>query len=135
MKFINKYDELRILLLVLPSYSTHRLQSLNIFLFTPLVSFYTSGLNILLNNSLGMVSMTKRAFWTVFLPTWKQAFILENIASGFEKTGIFPYKLRLIFDVITKPLLIESPKSIKTLISYRAIRRAHRAYKFKLDPA
>ena len=62
MKFINKYDELRILLLILPSYSTHRLQPLNISLFAPLTSFYTSGLNILLNNNLGIISITKRAF-------------------------------------------------------------------------
>ena len=62
MKFINKYDELRILLLILPLYSTHRLQPLNISLFIPLVSYYTTGLNTLLNNSLGMVSMIKRAF-------------------------------------------------------------------------
>ena len=81
-----------------------------------------------------MVSMTKRAFWSIFLPAWKEAFTLKNIASGFEKTGIFPYKPRLIFDVITKPLLIESPKSSKTLISYRAIRRAYRVYKFKPSP-
>jgi hypothetical protein len=39
-------------------------------------------------NSLGMVSMLKRAFWNVFLPAWKQAFSEKNIASGFEKTGI-----------------------------------------------
>ena len=135
IKFINKCDELRILFLVLPSHSTHRLQPLNVSLFKPLASFYTSGLNILLNNNLGMVSITKRAFWTVFLPAWKQAFTPENIASDFEKTGIFPYKPRLILDVITKPPPIESPKSIKTPISCRAIRRAHRAYKFKPNPA
>ena len=81
-----------------------------------------------------MVSMTKRAFWSIFLPAWKEAFILKNIAFGFEKTGIFPYKLRLIFDVITKPLLIEPPKSPRTLINYRAIRRAYRVYKFKSSP-
>ena len=91
MKFINKCDELRILLLVLPSYSTHRLQPFDVSLFAPLASYYTTGLNTLLNNSLGMVSMIKRAFWSIFLPVWKQAFTSENIASGFEKTGIFSY--------------------------------------------
>ena len=71
IKFINKCDELHILLLILPSYSTYYLQPLNVSLFTPLASYYTTGLNTLLNNSLGMVSMTKRAFWSVFLPAWK----------------------------------------------------------------
>ena len=34
----------------------------NISLFAPLALFYTSGLNILLNNSLGIISMIKRVF-------------------------------------------------------------------------
>ena len=71
MKFINKCNELRILLLILPSHSTYRLQSLNVSLFAPLASYYTTGLNTLLNNSLGIVSMIKRAFWSIFLPAWK----------------------------------------------------------------
>ena len=71
MKFINKCDELRILLFILPPHSTHRLQPLNVSLFAPLASYYTNGLNSLLNNSLGMVSMSKRAFWRVFWPAWK----------------------------------------------------------------
>ena len=62
MKFIDMCDQLRILLLVLPSYSTHRLQPLNVSLFAPLATFYTISLNKLLNNSLDMISMTKRAF-------------------------------------------------------------------------
>ena len=59
--------------------------------------------------------------------------MLENIVFGFKKTEISPYKSRLIFDIIIKSLLIESPKSIKTLINYRIIRRAYRVYKFKLN--
>ena len=124
-------DYLRILLLILPSYSTYRLQFFNISLFTSLTTFYMIGLNKLLNNSFGMVSMIKRAFWSIFLPAQKEAFILKNIVFGFEKTGIFPYKLRFIFDVITKSLLIEFPKSLRTLVSYRAVRQAYRVYKFK----
>ena len=66
MKFINIYDKLRILLLILPSYSTYRLQSLNVSLFAPLATFYTNGLNQLLSNSLGIISMIKRVFWSIF---------------------------------------------------------------------
>ena len=42
---------------------------------------------------------------------------------------------RLILDVITKPSPPEPTKSPKTLISCRAVRRAHRVYKFKPDPS
>ena len=62
MKFIDTCDQLRILLLILPPHSTHHLQPLDIFLFASLASYYTTNLNHLLSNSLGMVSMTKQAF-------------------------------------------------------------------------
>ena len=124
-------DYLRTLLFILPSYSTHRLQSFNVSLFASLTTFYIIGLNKLLNNSFSIISMIKRAFWSIFLPAWKEAFTLKNIVFGFEKTGIFPYKPRLILDVIIKPLPIEPPKLPKTPISYRAVRRAYRVYKFK----
>jgi hypothetical protein len=68
MKFINLADELRIIILILPPHSTHHLQPLDVSLFAPLATFYTNGLNTLMFNSLGMVSMSKRAFWNVFLP-------------------------------------------------------------------
>ena len=61
MKFIDLCDSLHVLLLILPSYSTHRLQPFNVSLFASLANFYTQGLNRLLSNSLGMVSMSKRA--------------------------------------------------------------------------
>ena len=45
MKFINVYNELRILLFILPSHSIHRLQPFNVSLFTSLTTFYTNDLN------------------------------------------------------------------------------------------
>ena len=134
MKFINACDELRILLLILPSHSTHRLQPLDVSLFAPLATFYTNGLNQLLSNSLGMVSMTKRAFWSIFWPAWRQAFTPENIESGFKKTGIFPYNPSLILDKITKKPKTETSTTPETLMSCRAVRRVYRVYKFKPTP-
>ena len=134
MKFINTCDQLRILLLILPPHSTHRLQPLDVSLFAPLASYYTTNLNHLLSNSLGMVSMTKRAFWSIFLPAWKQAFTLKNITSGFRKTGVFPYNPSLIIDKITKPITIEASTTIRTPMSCQAVRCVHQAYKFKPSP-
>lgn len=131
MQFIEKCDQLRILLLILPPHSTHRLQPLDVSLFSPLATFYTNGLNQLMFNSLGMVSMSKRAFWGVFLPAWKQAFTPKNIASGFAKTGIFPCNPSLLLDVITKPQLIEASdvsQLLETPMTGRAVRRMQRAY-------
>jgi hypothetical protein len=78
-----------------------------------------------------MVSMSKRAFWSLFLPAWKQAFTRKKIASGFEKTGIWPCDPSLVLTTITKPQSIEpeeDSQSPKTPMTSRAIRRIQRAY-------
>ena len=134
MKFIDYCDAHRILLLILPPHSMHRLQPLDVSLFAPSANYYTQGLNQLLANSLGMVSMSKRAFWSVFWPAWQRAFSLENIESGFENTGVFPYNPSVVLDIITKQQPIEAPEALeapKTPLSCRAVRRVHRAYKRK----
>ena len=75
-----------------------------------------------------MVSMTKRLFQSVFRPAWKEAFTKKNIASSFKKTGIWPYKPSLIFDMITKPLPIKPLKASKTPVTCRAVRRTYHVY-------
>ena len=78
-----------------------------------------------------MVSMTKRVFWSIFWPAWKQTFTLKNIESEFKKTGIFPYNPSLILDKITKKPKTETSTTPETLMSCRAVRRVYRIYKFK----
>ena len=137
MKFINLADELRIIILILPPHSTHRLQPLDVSLFAPLATFYTNGLNTLMFNSLGMVSMSKRAFWNVFLPAWKQAFSEKNITSGFEKTGIWPCNPALVITKITKPHQIEAVSTLQgpeTPMTCGTVRRIQRQYIKALDP-
>jgi DDE superfamily endonuclease len=132
MQFIEKCDELRILVLVLPPHSTHRLQPLDVSLFSPLSSYYTNELNQLIFDSLGIINMSKRAFWSVFWPAWKQAFTPQNIASGFAKTGIFPFDPSIVLNAITKPQPIEAPKasiSPKTPIRSREVWQIQEAYK------
>ena len=128
LKFIDLCDKLRILVLVLPPHSTHRLQPLDVSLFAPLASYYTKGLNELMMNSLAMVSISKRAFWSVFWPAWQKAFTPANIASGFEKTGIWPYNPAMTLDKITKPTPTEAPSIVKTPMTCRAVRRVQRQY-------
>ena len=74
LEFLDTCDRLHILVLVLSPHSTHKLQPLGVGLFGPLARYYTNGLNALMHNSLGMVSVTKRVFWSVFWPMWQQAF-------------------------------------------------------------
>ena len=123
---------MRILLLILPPHSTHRLQPLNVSLFAPLARYYTNGLNTLMMSSLGMVSMSKRAFWSVFWPAWQEAFSKKNIASGFKKTGIWPYNPDLILSKITKAVpdkVTNSSEGPHTPMTCRAVRRIQRQYR------
>ena len=131
MEFILLCDSLRILLLILPPHSTHRLQPLDVSLFSPLATYYTQGLTQLMYTSLGIVSMSKRSFWSVFWPAWQRAFTPKNIASGFAKTGIFPYNPSATLDKITKPRQIEAVDSLQTAqtpMTCRGVRRLHRQY-------
>ena len=52
----------RILLAVLPPHSTHRLQPLDIGLFSPLATYYSQAIDRLLSESQGLVRLTKRDF-------------------------------------------------------------------------
>jgi hypothetical protein len=134
LRFLEKCDELRILVLVLPPHSTHRLQPLDVSLFSPLATYYTNELQQLMMSSYGIVSMSKRKFWSLFWPAWQQAFSPANIASGFAKTGIWPYAPDVVLAKITKPppplLLssIETSQTIQTPMTCRAIRRTQRQF-------
>ena len=131
MRFINLADELRILLLILPPHSTHRLQPLDVSLFAPLATYYSQGLQRLMSDSLGMVCMTKGLFWKIFWPAWKQAFTPTNIASGFAKTGIWPANRAMVMSKIKRPEPIDSPKasqSLQTPMDCMAVRRIHRQF-------
>jgi DDE superfamily endonuclease len=131
MKFIDLADSLRILILILPPHSTHRLQPLDVGLFAPLARFYTNGLIKRMNDACGMISMSKRDFWGVFWPAWKEAFTQKNIVSAFEKTGIFPADSSRVIDKITKPqeLIAEfDSQMLKTPTNTLEVRRLRRGW-------
>ena len=66
MRFIKKYNKFQILLLILPPYLTYYLQPLNVSLFSPLSTYYNNGLNKLIFNSLNIINILKRTFWSIF---------------------------------------------------------------------
>ena len=92
----SSHVNMKFLVLILPPHSTHRLQPLDVSLFSPLATYYTNGLNQIMFNSLGIVEMFKRMFWTVFRSAWQQAFTSQNISSAFFKTAIFPLNPALV---------------------------------------
>src|SRR5450432_2638118 len=64
--FIELADRLRIIIGIMPTHSTHRLQPLDVSIFRPLSIAYSKHLNQLQHNSLGLVSITKRLFYPLF---------------------------------------------------------------------
>jgi hypothetical protein len=131
--FIALADSFRILILILPSHTTHRLQPLDVGLFSPLAQAYTKRLDAYTHGGLGWISMTKRMFWPLFRDAWEDSFTAKNIINAFRKTGICPLKPELIIQEIQKP----SPRPftpsklcllpIVTLITCRAVRRLCKA--------
>lgn len=119
----------RILVLILPPHSTHRLQPLDVSLFSPLARYYTNGLNTLISTSLGYTNMCKRTFWRVFWPAWNQAFSTTNIASAWAKTGLFPLDPKVVLSVIAKPTIPIIEQRIKTPITCRTVRCFQKSFK------
>ncbi len=66
MAFLSLADSLRILILILSSHTIHRLQSLDVGLFSSLAKAYSKRLDAYTYGGLGWVSMTKRLFWPIF---------------------------------------------------------------------
>ena len=137
MAFLCLANRLRILILVLPPHTTHRLQPLDVGLFSPLSTAYSTQLDGLIANSFGITTMNKRLFQSLFKPAFKAAFTTENITSAFEKSGIWPFNSRLVLDKIeprrqSKRLSI-SNLQIETPKSCRAVRRVQKAWKTTQD--
>jgi hypothetical protein len=125
MRFIDYADINRIVLAVLPPHSTHRLQPLDVSLFSPLATFYSQQINRLLTESQGLVRLTKRNFWPLFYEAWKQAFTTQNVQSAWEKTGIHPINPQKVLSTFVLPQKTSQPsaKKPKTPSSTRGIRR------------
>jgi len=82
MAFISRCNRLKILVLILPPYSMHKLQPLDYGNFLPLAIYYGQEINGVLTDSEGETNMTKRMFYSCFKPAFEKAFYVENIESA-----------------------------------------------------
>ena len=100
--FIDYTDTNRILLAVLLLYLTHRLQPLDVGLFSPLSTAYSQQIDNILMESQGLVRLIKRDFWPLFRDAWKQAFTATNVQSAWEATGIHPFNPEKVITTIIR---------------------------------
>lgn len=91
MPFLEWCNRNRVLVAVYPPHSTHRLQPLDVSVFGPLGVYYSQELDRFMHSCQGLSSVTKRDFFRLFDPAWKKALSTHNIASGWMKTGLFPF--------------------------------------------
>ncbi|KAF2837260.1 DDE-domain-containing protein [Patellaria atrata CBS 101060] len=91
MPFLEYCISNKIILANYPPHSTHRLQPLDVSLFSPLATYYSQNLDDFLSRSQGISNIAKRNFFEIFWPAYQKAFTEKNILGSFKKTGISPY--------------------------------------------
>ena len=131
MRFVEICDQNRILLVILPPHSTHRLQPLDLKIFSPLSTYYSQEIDRVIQRSCGLSRITKRNFWTMFKTAWEKALTKANILSAFAAAGIHPWQPSKVLDQIKyttpSPPSSDIETNGKTPGSVRAVRRQVKA--------
>jgi hypothetical protein len=96
MDFIEYCDRNRILLAIYPPHSTHTLQPLDVVMFKPLSSAYSTQISHFIERSQGLTSISKRDFYPMFIAAWEASFKEETILKAFEATGLSPLNPEVI---------------------------------------
>jgi DDE superfamily endonuclease len=102
LPFIKYADANRILLAVFPPHSTHRLQPLDIEIFSPLATYYPQAIDRLLAESQGLVRLTKRDFWPLFYEAWNKATHANNVRSAWKAAGLYPLNPKRVISTIVR---------------------------------
>jgi hypothetical protein len=90
MEFIEYCNDKKILLAVFPPHATHTLQPLDVCMFKPLSNAYSTQLAGYLQDSQGLLNLTKGDFSPLFWRSWTSVFKPLLIKRSFEATGIHP---------------------------------------------
>jgi hypothetical protein len=103
MDFIEYCDRNRILLAIYPPHSTHTLQPLDVVMFKPLSSAYSTQVSQFMERSQGFTSMSKRDFYPMFMAAWGISLKEETILKAFEATGLSPLNPEVILKRFSQP--------------------------------
>lgn len=127
LRFIDYCDKNGILLAVLPPHSTHRLQPLDVGIFSPLAHAYSQEIDQLIQSSRGFSRLTKRSFWRLFAAAWERSVTVSNVKSAFSSPGILPLEpekvLKSIKAKTPSPESSDNDLKRKTPGSVRGVRR------------
>jgi hypothetical protein len=101
MNFLDWCEKHHILVAVYPPHTTHRLQPLDVSLFAPLATYYSNSLEEFTQQTASISGLGKRDFFSLFWPAYTKAFTPSNIASGWRKTGLFPFDPEVVLSKLT----------------------------------
>lgn len=103
LRFLKWCEKHRIAVALYPSHSTHRLQALDVAIFSPLANYYSTSLDSWIQQTKGLTSMGKREFFGLFYPAFLKAFTKDNIESGWRKTGLYPFDPEVVLSKLPRP--------------------------------
>ena len=97
----------RVHLVIYSPHSTHRLQPLDVSLFSPLSTYYSQELDQFIQDCQCINKVSKNDFFKLFWKAYNQAFIEKNIHSDWARTDL------ILFDppVVLKPFKPQDPSS------------------------
>jgi hypothetical protein len=104
--FIDYCKDHRILIAVFPPHATQALQPLDVVMFKPLSTAYTTNLSTYLHYSQGLVPIKKGDSFPLFWDSWITSFRKDLVLKAFSATGIWPMDP----EVILKRFTPEVPK-------------------------
>jgi hypothetical protein len=93
MAFIDCCFKKRIILAVFLPHSTHTLQPLDVGLFGPLATQYSSELSLQHQASQGLLPVKKADFYSLFKSAYTKSLTEKNVISSSKATGIWPTDL------------------------------------------
>jgi hypothetical protein len=104
---------------ILPPYSTHQLQPLDVVMYSPLSAAYSSELRQQQYRSLGLLLVKKADFFPLFWSAYTRSFKEKSILSAFEATSIWPMNR----EVVTNKFRLYTPpqESSNTALSYLSL--------------
>ncbi|KAL8384996.1 hypothetical protein RB599_007047 [Gaeumannomyces hyphopodioides] len=111
---------------ILPSHSTHRMQPMDVGVFT---HFKRAHQNVLFDVvERGEISFSRSDFIEALGPLWKQTFTRGHVLTGFEDSGIWPLNPAKIIGDMEKHNLLEStyryPNLVPEMLDFSAARYA-----------
>jgi len=130
MEFIDFANRHRIIILILPPHSTHKLQPLDIGIFQTLSTNYSIELDNMIAQGQGFTHISKRLFFRIYKKACDLSFTKEAIQRAFEKPGIWPIYRDEMIQAVSRPKSKPKPSSSspKTLKTTAKVRRFHITY-------